>query len=229
MKAVLTTPALGSRAIAALMGWRHGEVCGLIRHLHEQARIASPLWGRRYWDGDRRRGIEYLLGRHALRQFLREVDCGPAAQALRIWLSEVEAMQGRDTVQGSAAGSGSQTKNLPRNMGIPLLSVDDRLGAYGAARGHLTLRQVCRVFGVGETDFLRFLIEQQVLFRADGVLVPLPKHLKAGRMVLRSGIGASGREVHTQLSFTPKGVSWIAGLWRDQTRADAPAALRAVA
>lgn len=214
MSATLTMPALGSRAIAALTGWRHGDVCRMIQQLHRDGRFATPLWGRRYRDGSRRRGTEYLLGRQALRQFLHDIDCGAAAQALRLWLTEVEAMQGPGREQAVTVSKGE--KFLPRYMGIPLKEGRNELDAYGAARGYLTVPQVFRLLDTTETRFVDFLIEHQVVVRANGILVPQVKHLKGGRMVMRSGIGAAGHQVHTSFSFTPRGVDWIVALWRDR-------------
>ena len=65
---------------------------------------------------------------------------------------------------------------------------------------------------VKEPEFRQFLLERNIMQRANGTLVPQHHHLQAGYFTLRSGVGEN---LHTfaQPRFTARGVKWVASLW----------------
>ncbi|EES4829109.1 hypothetical protein EZO78_005065 [Escherichia coli] len=87
---------------------------------------------------------------------------------------------------------------------------------YVEASGLMGFREVAKLLGIKETDFRLFLLENGIMYRLAGKMMPYSHHLDAGRFSVKTGEAGNGH-AFTQVKFTPKGVQWIAGLlaaWR---------------
>ncbi|CCJ84930.1 Uncharacterized phage-encoded protein [Cronobacter dublinensis 582] len=70
----------------------------------------------------------------------------------------------------------------------------------------LGFRQLCKMLKVKEPEFRQFLLERNIMQRANGTLVPQHHHLQAGYFTLRSGVGEN---LHTfsQPRFSREGLA----------------------
>lgn len=89
--------------------------------------------------------------------------------------------------------------------------------------GSLGLREVCKVLGAKQPEFVDFLIASGFMYRTGpkNPLTPKAEHIHNGRFEARTGTAEHGDNSHAyvQYKFTPKGVNWIAGEWgKNQVR-----------
>ncbi|WP_263146090.1 phage antirepressor KilAC domain-containing protein [Pseudomonas sp. RIT-PI-AD] len=202
----LAAPVIGSREIAVLTGRRHGLVCRDIRALYALEKRA-PLLGRLYRDGMRHRRTEYLLDRATLRLLLERFDDEKRIRVLGHCTARAEAGWPAPALR----------KAVPATPASP--RADEFADAYMRLKGCLGIRQLCATLAADEADFRRFLLGEGVMHRVGDLLMPHPVQLRNGRMVIRTGLGPTGRAVFTQACFTPKGRLWVDGLWRSRQRA----------
>lgn len=69
------------------------------------------------------------------------------------------------------------------------------------------LREVAKVLGLKEREFVATLEEQKILFRQSGQLLPFAQFQHNGYFEVKTG-EANGHAFH-QTRFTPKGIAWI--------------------
>lgn len=83
------------------------------------------------------------------------------------------------------------------------------LGRYVEAKSTKSLREVAKVLGVKEREFIAGLEADGILFRQGGFLLPAAHYQHKGYFEVKTG-EANGHAYH-QTRFTPAGLSWIAG------------------
>ena len=83
--------------------------------------------------------------------------------------------------------------------------------------GSMGLRQVCKVLGAKQNEFTDFLLQRGLMYRTtpQGPLTPRAEHMHSGRFEAKTGTAEHGETSHAYVhyKFSPKGVTWIAGLW----------------
>jgi len=82
------------------------------------------------------------------------------------------------------------------------------LERYVEARSTKSLREVAKVLGIKERQFITMLEESEILFRQSGSLIPFAHYQHAGYFEVKTG-EANGHAFH-QTRFTPDGIAWIA-------------------
>lgn len=83
------------------------------------------------------------------------------------------------------------------------------LDRYVEAKSSKSLREVAKVLGVKEREFIAKLEADGILFRQSGSLLPAAHYHHKGYFEVKTG-EANGHAFH-QCRFTPAGLSWIAG------------------
>ena len=83
---------------------------------------------------------------------------------------------------------------------------------YVEATGLKGFRQVAKLLGAKENDFREFLCDHKIMYRLGAEWVPYANHIDAGRFEVKTGASDTGHAFN-QAKFTPKGVSYVAGLW----------------
>lgn len=86
-----------------------------------------------------------------------------------------------------------------------------------AASGNKTFRQVCKLLSANENRFRKFLIDRSIVYYLNGEMTPFAQHLDAGRFSVKAGVSNHSDHVYNRMTFTPKGVTWIAGEWGKHT------------
>lgn len=82
------------------------------------------------------------------------------------------------------------------------------LGRYVEARSAKGLREVSKILGQKEHDFIAWLADTGVTFKQGRYWLPKAEHQHAGYFEVKTG-ESNGHAYH-QMRFTPKGVAWIA-------------------
>jgi phage antirepressor YoqD-like protein len=82
------------------------------------------------------------------------------------------------------------------------------LDRFVEAKSTKSLREVAKVLGVKEREFIGRLESDGVLFRQGGSLLPYANHQHSGYFEVKTG-ESNGHAYH-QTRFTPEGVSWVA-------------------
>jgi anti-repressor protein len=119
----------------------------------------------------------------------------PAAAA-RAWADEVDA---------------KRTAQLALEQAKPAIEFVAKYAE--AASGNKTFRQVCKLLGANENRFREFLVERSVVYYLNGEMTPRAQHLDVGRFSVKAGVSNHSDHVYNRMMFTPKGVTWIAGVW----------------
>lgn len=82
------------------------------------------------------------------------------------------------------------------------------VGRYVEARSDKGLREVAKILGIKEREFIAELAASGVIFKQGSSWLPYAEHQHAGRFTVKTG-EANGHAFH-QMRFTPQGVAWIA-------------------
>lgn len=79
---------------------------------------------------------------------------------------------------------------------------------YVEARSDKGLREVAKILGIKEREFIAELAASGVIFKQGSNWLPYAEHQHAGRFTVKTG-EANGHAFH-QMRFTPQGVAWVA-------------------
>lgn len=75
------------------------------------------------------------------------------------------------------------------------------------AKSAKSMREVAKVLGVKEKDFISRLINEKILFRQSGSILPFASYQHKGYFTVKTG-EANGH-AYQQTRFTPLGINWI--------------------
>lgn len=78
---------------------------------------------------------------------------------------------------------------------------------YVEARSAKSLREVAKVLGQKERGFINWLIEEKILFRQSGNLLPFANYHHKGYFTVKTG--ETNGHAFQQTRFTPQGIAWI--------------------
>lgn len=81
---------------------------------------------------------------------------------------------------------------------------------YVDSTGLKGFRQVAKLLRVKEPEFREFLIDEKILYRLGGEMVPFAPHIDAGRFCVKAGTAGTGHAFNSA-KFTAKGIEWVAG------------------
>lgn len=83
---------------------------------------------------------------------------------------------------------------------------------YVDSTGLKGFRQTAKLLKANESRFREFLIDKRIMYRLGGEWQAYQNHIDAGRFDVKTGT-SDGGHAYNQAKFTPKGVTWVAGLW----------------
>lgn len=116
------------------------------------------------------------------------------AVAARAWADEVEQKQVAQQALAIAA---------------PKAEFVDK---YVESTGLKGFRQTAKLLRANEARFREFLIDKKIMYRMGGEWQAYQQHIDAGRFEVKTDTAENGHAFN-QTKFTPKGVTWVAGLW----------------
>lgn len=114
-------------------------------------------------------------------------------EALRAYANEVEAHQ--------------ETKSLLEAA----KPAQDFVSRYVEASALKNFREVAKILGAKERDFIEWLLAKGICYRMSGYLLPFAEHQHRGYFEVKTG-EQHGHAFH-QAKFTPPGIAWIAQKW----------------
>lgn len=210
----LTTPTktMSSREMADLTEKRHDSVKRSIETLIEKGVISQP----QIVDGPKAaNGViekHYLIEKRDSFVVVAQLSPEFTARIVDRW-QELEAQQGFQvpTTLSGALRLAAEQAELIEKQAIELVRAQpavEFLGRYVEAKSTKSLREVAKVLGVPERQFIKQLEEEGILFRQSGCLLPTAEHQHAGRFEVKTG-ETNGHAYH-QTRFTPEGIAWVA-------------------
>lgn len=219
-------PTMSSRAIADLVGSRHDKVKQSIERLAARKDstgkpvIDLPPLGE-YLDNLGRKASEYMICKRDSFVVVAQLSPEFTAALVDRW-QELEQRQGRviatlpDFSNPAAAARAwaeqfelRQAANEALAIAAPKAEFVDR---YVDSTGLKGFRQTAKLLGANEARFREFLLDKKIMYRMGGEWQAYSGHIDAGRFDVKTGTSESGHAFN-QTKFTPKGVTWVAGLW----------------
>lgn len=122
-------------------------------------------------------------------------DFSNPAIAARAWADQYEQRQAAEKQLALAA---------------PKVEFVDR---YVESTGLKGFRQVAKLLQANESRFREFLKDKHIMYKLGGEWVAHQQHIDAGRFQVKAGTSEVSGHAFNSCRFTPRGVSWIAGLW----------------
>lgn len=212
---------MSSREIAELVGSRHDKVKQSIERLADRKVIVQPPMGDEQINDTlgrpRTESVYYVSKRDSYiivaqlspeftaalvdrwqelesRQAVTLPDFSNPAAAARAWAEQFELQQAANQALAIAA---------------PKVEFVDK---YVESTGLKGFRQTAKLLGANEARFREFLLDKKIMYRMGGEWQAHAPHINAGRFDVKTGTSDSGHAFN-QAKFTPKGVTWVAGLW----------------
>lgn len=183
------------------LGDELGE-CKTIAHPQSRVDMASyeltldqcMLVGMRESKAVRRSVLKKLKELEGPRVIATLPDFSNPAAAARAWAEQFELQQAANQALIEAA---------------PKIAFVEK---YVDSTGLKGFRQTAKLLKANESRFREFLIDKKIMYRMGGEWQAYQPHIDAGRFEVRAGTTDGGHSFN-QSKFTPKGVTWVAGLW----------------
>lgn len=78
---------------------------------------------------------------------------------------------------------------------------------YVAAEGNKGVRQVAQLLNApNEREFTQWLVDESIMYRLEGRLMPMANQRHTGRFVVMAGVARETEHAYNQTKFTPKGL-----------------------
>lgn len=212
-----TNPTMTSREIADLVESRHDSVKRTIERLAQTGAIVQPPSVDEQTPDDfgrMRTTAVYVIGKRDSYVIVAQLSPQFTARLVDRW-QELEHAAAPALPQSFAAAlrlAADQQDVIAQQAeqlaaAAPKVDFVDR---YADSTGLKGFRQVAKLLGAKENVFREFLLDEKILYRLGGEMVPFAPHLDAGRFAVKAGTADTGHAFNSA-KFTPKGVAWVAG------------------
>lgn len=206
---------MSSREIAKLMGVTHGEVKRMVKSLETAQRLSQPVTVNLY-EREGETLQEFLLNKRDSLLTVVRISPGYTAEMLDRWQEREKQIILPDFTNPAAAARAWAEEYEKRKQAEEQLALTapkaEFFDAYIQVDESLGFRQLCKMLKAKEPEFRQFLLERNIMQRANGALMPAQHHVQAGYFTVHGGMGEN-RHTYSQARFTARGVKWIAGLW----------------
>ncbi|CND97552.1 phage antirepressor KilAC domain-containing protein [Yersinia enterocolitica] len=204
---------MSSREIAALVNSKHGDVKRSAERLYAGGILTAPL-AQFEFEHNGNRYYEYRFNKRDSLVLVARLSPEFTAAVVDRW-QELEQNLIPQTLPEAlrlAADLAEEKQQLENQLSIaaPKAEFVDR---YVKATGSMVFRQVCKLLSAKEPEFRLFLMDNRIMYRLSGGLIPHQQHIDAGRFEVKTGTNQINSHAFTQARFTPKGVRWVGGLW----------------
>ena len=210
---------MSSLEIAELVGSRHDSVKRTIERLADKRVIVQPpMVDEQSTDSIGRPRTEsvYQVGKRDSFVVVAQLSPEFTAALVDRW-QELESRQGvtLPTTFAEALRLAAEqaelieAQNQALSIAAPKVEFVDR---YVESTGLKGFRQTAKLLGANEARFREFLLDKKIMYRMGGEWQAHAPHIAAGRFDVKTGTSDSGHAFN-QAKFTPKGVTWVAGLW----------------
>ncbi|MGH2435020.1 MAG: phage antirepressor KilAC domain-containing protein [Pseudomonas sp.] len=212
---------MSSREIADLTGKQHFHVKRDIEKLLADLGEDASTFGCTYLDGQNRTQTEYRLDREHTDCLLTGYSAAMRMAVIKRW-RELEEGSGRviatlpDFSNPAAAARAWAEQYEQRQVAQQALAIAapkvEFVDKYVESTGLKGFRQTAKLLRANEARFREFLLDKKIMYRMGGEWQAYQQHIDAGRFDIKTGTSESGHAFN-QAKFTPKGVTWVAGLW----------------
>jgi phage antirepressor YoqD-like protein len=206
-----TQLAMSSREIAELTGKTHGHVKRDIETMMFLLCLDASSFGRIYRDSMNRPQTEYLLPKDETLCLLSGYDVSARMKIIKRWqeLEEKQQVRVPQTLPEALRLAADLADKVEAQQSLietqkPAVEFVER---YVEARSAKSLREVAKVLGVKEREFINTLIDKKILFRQGGNLLPFADYQHRGYFTVKTG--ESNGHAFQQTRFTPEGINWI--------------------
>lgn len=210
---------MSSREIAELTGKQHFHVKRDIERMLAELAEDPSIYGCTYLDGQNRTQVEYRLDREHTDCLLTGYSAAMRMAVIKRW-RELEGARVVATLpdfSNPAAAARAwaeqfelqQAANQALAIAAPKVEFVDK---YVDSTGLKGFRQTAKLLGANEARFREFLLDKRIMYRMGGEWQAYQPHIEAGRFDVKTGTSEGGHAFN-QTKFTPKGVTWVAGLW----------------
>lgn len=224
MNSLITSPAItmSSREIAELVESRHDSVKRTVERLAERGAIAQPpLVDESNSDslGRPRKESVYRIGKRDSYVIVAQLSPEFTARLVDRWQELEQQVAAKFQIPKTMAEAlrlaADQAEHIEQQQALieqqkPAVEFVDR---YVDSTGLKGFRQVAKLLRANEREFRAFLSVKGIMYRLGGEWVAYQQHIDAGRFSVKSGTNEASGHSFTQAKFTPKGITWIAGLW----------------
>ena len=205
---------MSSREIAELTGKEHGHVMRDIRNLEVKLEGMFEGYIQKWTHPQNNQEYEcYILSKDTTLTLLLGYDAVARMKVIKRW-QELEAQQQPQftipqTLSEALRLAADQAETIEAQQLLleqqkPAVQFLENFVETKSTKG---LREVAKVLGLKEREFIAALEEQKILFRQSGQLLPFAQFHHSGYFEVKTG-EANGHAFH-QTRFTPKGISWI--------------------
>ncbi len=211
---------MSSREIAELTGKQHFHVKRDIEKLLADLAEDPSTFGCTYLDGQNRSQTEYRLDREHTDCLLTGYSAAMRMAVIKRWRELEES--GRviatlpDFSNPAAAARAWAEEYEQRQVAQQALAIAapkvEFVDKYVESTGLKGFRQTAKLLRANEARFREFLLDKKIMYRMGGEWQAYQQHIDAGRFDIKTGTSESGHAFN-QAKFTPKGVTWVAGLW----------------
>ncbi|CQD39712.1 phage regulatory protein [Yersinia enterocolitica] len=213
MKLSNSVVTMSSREIAALVNSKHGDVKRSAERLCAAGILTAPL-AQFNFEHNGNQYFEYRFNKRDSLVLVARLSPEFTAAVVDRW-QELEQNLIPQTLPEAlrlAANLAEEKQQLENQLSIaaPKVEFVDR---YVKATGSMVFRQVCKLLSAKEPEFRLFLMDNRIMYRLSGGLIPHQQHIDAGRFEVKTGTNQINSHAFTQARFTPKGVRWVGGLW----------------
>lgn len=213
MKLSHSVVTMSSREIAVLVNSKHGDVKRSAERLCAGGILTAPL-AQFDFEHNGNKYFEYRFNKRNSLVLVARLSPEFTAAVVDRW-QELEQNLIPQTLPEAlrlAANLAEEKQQLENQLSIaaPKVEFVDR---YVKATGSMVFRQVCKLLSAKEPEFRLFLMDNRIMYRLSGGLIPHQQHIDAGRFEVKTGTNQINSHAFTQARFTPKGVRWVGGLW----------------
>ncbi|MGH1472821.1 phage antirepressor KilAC domain-containing protein [Yersinia proxima] len=213
MKLAHSVVTMSSREIAVLVNSKHGDVKRSAERLCAGGILTAPL-AQFEFEHNGNQYFEYRFNKRDSLVLVARLSPEFTAAVVDRW-QELEQNLIPQTLPEAlrlAANLAEEKQQLENQLSIaaPKVEFVDR---YVKATGSMVFRQVCKLLSAKEPEFRLFLMDNRIMYRLSGGLIPHQQHIDAGRFEVKTGTNQINSHAFTQARFTPKGVRWVGGLW----------------
>jgi phage antirepressor YoqD-like protein len=202
---------MSSREIADLVDSRHDDVKRSIQRLADRGTIQlPPLAEVKNHQGQT--VSEYQISKRDSYVIVAQLSPEFTARLVDRW-QELEAANQFKLPQTFSEALLLAGKLQAENEAQQLLIEQQRpavefLDRFVESKSNKNFREVAKILGIKEREFIKSLEDDRIIFRQSGNLLPFAHYQHAGYFTVKTG--ESGGHAFTQTRFTPSGIAWIA-------------------
>lgn len=206
---------MSSREIASLVESRHSDVVRSIERLMRDGHISgyAPMPYTHEQNGQTY--SEYHIGKRDSYVIVAQLSPAFTARLVDRWQELESAFVAKipQTYSQALRLAAEQAEVIEKQQELieQQKPAVEFLENYVEAKSTKSIREVAKVLGAKEREFIAWLESEKIMFRQGGNLLPYSIHQCAGWFDVKTG--HSNGHAYIQSRFTPDGIAWIAKKW----------------